>query len=193
MFSEGFPIELHEEYLRVLSVISKKTVNNVSCGILYGYNSDKEIYYLSDGSEVRFPYRMYFEDDEYAYSSLNNIEKAIYDCIYTRHCDGHIREMHLKRLLATGMQEWFMPYLLRLSSEYVVEIVELLYETIKDRDNQAIQDFCHNNPLLLKCAYIRMTSYWECYYKWQYPKFKSYVGRKLFKECFSPHTNFEKL
>ncbi len=49
------------------SQISNKTVNNVSCGILYGYNSDKEIYYLMDGSEIRFPYRIYFEDDDNAY------------------------------------------------------------------------------------------------------------------------------
>ena len=193
MFSEGFPIELNIEYIHVLSVISKKTVNNVSCGISDGYNSDNEVYYLSDGSMVRFPYRIYFEDDEYAYSILDDIEKAIYDCIYTRHCDGHIREKHLERLLSIKMQEWFMPYLLRLSSEYVVEIVELIYKEIKGRDNQRIQIFCHNNPLLLKRAYTRMTSYWECYYKNQYPEFKSYVGRKLFRECFSPHTNFEKI
>ncbi len=150
---------------------------------------------LSDfnGSKVRFPYRLYFEDDECVYSSLSDIEKAIYSCMFTRHCDGHIREKHLGRLLSAEMQEWFMPYILRLSSEYVVEIVENIYETIKGKDNQAIQEFCHNNPLLLKRAYIRMTSYWECYYKMRYPKFKSYIGRKLFKDCFSPHTNFEKL
>ncbi|MCR4651564.1 MAG: hypothetical protein K5662_07380 [Lachnospiraceae bacterium] len=193
MFSEGFPIELNEEYYHVISVVSKKTVNNVSCGVSDGYNSENEIYYLSDGSKVRFPYRLYFEDDEYAYDGLNDIEKSIYDCIFTRHCDGHIREKHLRRLLSTEMQEWFIPYLLRLSSEYVVEIVELIYETLKDSDNQMIQDFCHNNPLLLKRAYTRMVSYWECFYKSEYPIFKSYVGCKLFKECISPHTNFEKI
>lgn len=90
MFSEGFPIELNENYLHVLSVISKKTVNNVSCSISDGYNSDNEIYYLSDGSKVRFLYRLYFEDDECVYSSLSDIEKAIYSCMFTRHCDGHI-------------------------------------------------------------------------------------------------------
>ena len=193
MFTEGFPDKLQGAYLHVISIIRKETVNGTSSGIADGYNSDKEIYYLSDGSRIRFPYRVYFEDDDRVYSSLGNPEKAIYDCIFTRHCDGHVREKHLRNLLATELQEWFMPYILRLSSEYVVEIVELLYETIKDRDNTVLQTFCHNNPLLLKRSYIRMTSYWECYYKMIYPKFKLYVGRKLFKECMSPHTNFEKL
>ena len=192
MFKEGFPKKLNNAYLRAISAISTITVNNILPGIQDGYNSDKEIYYLTDGSEIRFPYRILFEDDDYAYSDLDNLEKKIYDCIFTRHCDGHIREKHLKNLLIAEMHEWFMPYILRLSSEYVVEIIEVIYETIREKDNRQIQDFCSSNPILLKRAYTRMRTYWECYYKRQYPEFKYYVGRKLFNECFSPKTDFEK-
>ncbi len=49
------------------------------------------------------------------------------------------------------------------------------------------------NIILLKRAYTRMASYWACYYKYRYPEFKYYVGRKLFEECFSPQTDFNKL
>ena len=37
------------------------------------------------------------------------------------------------------------------------------------------------NIILLKRAYTRMASYWACYYKYRYPEFKYYVGRKLFE------------
>ena len=191
VFAEGFPKELNRAYLHAVSVISTRTVNNVPCGVLDEYNSDQEIYYLTDGSKIRFPYRICFEDDDPAYHDLDGLEKSIYDCIFTRHCDGRIREKHLKNLLAAGIHEWFMPYILRLSSEYVVEIIEIIYEAIKGIDNRMIQDFCRSNPVLLKRAYTRMGSYWECYYKYQYPMFADYVGKKLFEECFFPAKNFE--
>ena len=191
VFAEGFPKELNRAYLHAVSVISTRTVNNVPCGVLDEYNSDQEIYYLTDGSKIRFPYRICFEDDDSAYHDLDGLEKSIYDCIFTRHCDGRIREKHLKNLLAAGIHEWFMPYILRLSSEYVVEIIEIIYEAIKGIDNRMIQDFCRSNPVLLKRAYTRMGSYWECYYKYQYPMFADYVGKKLFEECFFPAKNFE--
>ena len=124
MFTEGFPKELNNACLHTVPKISNKTVNNVSCGILDEYNSDKETYYLTDGSEIRFPYRIYFEDDDNAYKELNGLEKSIYDCIFTRHCHGRIREKHLRNLLTAGMNEWFMPYILRLSSEYVIEMFD---------------------------------------------------------------------
>ena len=191
MFAEGFPKELNPAYLHAVSAISTRTVNNVPCGVLDEYKSDQEIYYLTDGIKIRFPYRICFVDDDSAYHDLCDLEKRIYDCIFTRHCDGRIREKHLKRLLSAGIHEWLMPYILRLSSEYVVEIIEIIYEAIKGSENRMVQDFCCSNPVLLKRAYTRMKSYWECYYKYQYPMFEDYVGEKLFEECFFPVKNFE--
>ena len=193
MFAEGFPKELKQADLHTVSVISLRTVNNVPDGAADGYNSDREIYELKDGSRIRFPYRVYFEDEDSAYLLLDDLEKRIYDCIFTRHCDGRIREKHLKSLLAAGVQEWFMPYILRLSSEYVVEIIEILYEALKGRDNSMIQEFGLRNPILLKRAFIRMESYWKCYYKARYPIFEEYVGSKLFEECFFPARALGKL
>lgn len=54
---------------------------------------------------MRFPYGIFFEDDARACGSLGDIEKAIYDCMFSRHCDGHVREKHLRRLLSIEMQE----------------------------------------------------------------------------------------
>ena len=187
MFEEGFPERLNDSYMKVISLLPYEAK------IADGYDSENEIYYLSDGSKIRFPYRLYCADDEAVYDKLSELEKRIYDCIFVRHCEGHVREKHIEALLDSELQEWHFPYILRLSSEYVFEIVEMIYEGLKDRDNSLMQEFCHNNPQILKRAYIRMTSYWDCYYKDRFPRFDHYVGYRLFKECFSPDTDFEKL
>ena len=193
MFVDGFPYSIREEYINVISVISYRTINNVSIGVQDAYNSENESYSLFDGTDIKFPYRIYFVDDESIYEKLTSIEKMVYDCIFTRSCDGYIREKHLLNLLNTEIPEWCMPYILRLSSEYVVEIIALLYDALIHKDNDMVQAFCYNNPKQLKRSYQRMVSYWNEYYRNQYPKFRDYIGRKLFRECFAPRTNFEKI
>lgn len=52
---------------------------------------------MLDGSSVTFPYRVYYIDDENIYNKLTSREeKLIYDCIFSRSCNGYVREKHLK-------------------------------------------------------------------------------------------------
>ena len=195
IFSNGFPEkDIQSKYRKVVSLICKETYNNVSVGYADGYNSQNEFYVLSNGERISFPYRVYFRDDDLIYSQLTDEEeKLIYNCIFSRSCDGKIREKHLVHILNSDFPEWCMPYILRLSSEYVVEIVEQIYLLIKERDNTAFQTFCVKNPSLLKRAYTRMTSYWNEFYREKHRSFDKYIGTRLFKECSCPNTNFEKL
>ena len=196
LFIESFPIELKEKYKRVFSKICPFafTKERYERYIAHGYNSDNEWYLLSDSEMIRFPYRVYLKDNDSVYLKLpDNESKLIYDCIFTRNCDGYVREKYLRNILDSDFPEWCIPYILRLSSEYVVEIVETIYETLKTRDNTDIQAFCRNNPKMVNRAYTRMVSYWDCFYKDKCWRFKDYVGRKLFRECFLPGVNFEKL
>lgn len=195
MFSNGFPEkDMQNKYKKVVSLICKETYNNNSIGYADAYNSENEFYVLSNGEKICFPYRVYYCDDDLIYSQLtDDDEKLIYNCIFSRSCDGQVREKHLMRMLNSDFPEWCMPYVLRLSSEYVVEIIEQIYLLMKKKDNTAFQMFCIKNPSLLKRAYTRMTSYWNEFYREKYSKFDSYIGTKLFKECFCPNTNFEKL
>lgn len=195
MFSNGFPEkDIQNKYKKVVSLICKETYNNISRGYADGYNSENEFYVLSNGERISFPYRVYFRDDDLIYSQLtDDEEKLVYNCIFSRSCDGHIREKHLVRILNSDFPEWCMPYILRLSSEYVVEIVEQIYLLMKEKDNTAFQKFCNKNSSLLKRAHTRMTSYWSVFYREKYSSFDKYIGTRLFKECFSPNTNFEKL
>ena len=70
MFEQGFPIELQNEVHNVLRIISTKTYNDISIGYTDEYNNEQ--YILLDGSTITFPYRIYFFDDENAYSMLKS-------------------------------------------------------------------------------------------------------------------------
>ena len=195
MFQNGFPKAIiQNEYRSVLPLIESKQFGRVTTGFCHAYNSENERYLLSSGETVYFPYRIYYRDNELRYSQIADPNaKLVFDCIYTRSDDGFVREKHLKQILSANYPEWCMPYILRLASEYVCEIVAEIYESMKAQDNSAFQSFCNNNPVLLKRAYTRMVSYWNEFYRCDYYRFSNYVGTKLFRECFSPNTNFEKL
>ena len=192
LFEKGFPNSVRIEYEHALSVFSKNTYNDYPYEAVDGYNSGNEWYMLSDGTQIKFPYRLYLTDDIHNYLQLSDIEKQIYDCMFTRSCDGFIREKHIRNILVTEMQEWSFPYILRSSADYVIEIVSAIYDMLSHRDNSMIQEFCRNNPELVRVCYRRMCSYWNESYRIDHPQFELYVGRRLFAECLSPNTVFEK-
>ena len=183
MFEEGFPLYLNKELHTVLSYLSTKTYANISNG--YIDTPTNEQMELFDGSEIQFPYRIYFLDEESSYEKLvSKEEQWIYHCIFTRSCNGYVREAHLRAILEEDYPEWCMPYIFKLASEYVVEILDVIYTVMKGKDNSLFQAFCQNNPYLFKCYYNRMISYWNEYYRNQCYKYHDYVGYKLYKECF---------
>ena len=195
-FKNGFPDYLSDKVSRVITVIrknEKRLASGLEC--VDAYNSSSEEYRLSDGSKVTFPYRMYFEDDDDLYSGISDREeKLIFDCIFTRNCNGFVREKHLKNILdCDTIPEWCMPYILRLSSEYVVEIIDTIYHGLKEKDNAAFISFCRNNLPIFKRSYTRMVSYWNCFYRRDWLLFRDYVGRKLYHEILLPKTNIEKI
>lgn len=192
MFEQGFPIELQKEVHNVLRIISTKTYNDISIGYTDEYNNEQ--YILLDGSIITFPYRIYFVDDENAYSMLNSKkEKRIYDCIFSRSCDGFVRQKHLNNLLVDDLPEWCMPYVLKLSSEYVIEILDDIYGFMSNRDNSLFQVFCELNPYMFRYAYSRMTSYWNEFYRNDCYKFHDYIGYKLFNQCFGYSKRYDNL
>lgn len=190
MLEWGFPQELQNKVHNVLEKMCLKTYNNISHGI----TDEHETYLLLDGSTVTIPARIYFIDDEKVYDELEDREeKLIYGCIFSRSCDGYVRQRHLKNLLADDVPQWYMPYILKLSSEYVVEILDDIYENMKARDNTLFQAFCENNPYLFRRSYTRMVSYWNEYYRQECYRFHNYVGYRLYKECFGYSRKYGRL
>jgi len=180
MFQNGFPNDLKNDLLKVTQLIPQITYSNINIGV-----SEENIQYLADGYSIEFPYRMYFiniSDD--VLTELSIQQKMILHCIYTRSCNGYIRQQHLKSLLLMDFADWTIPYIVKLCDEYIVEVLEMTYDILKDRDNEQFKRFCSDNVQSFSKSYDRMISYWNEYYRDKYSYFKKYVGRKLFRECF---------
>lgn len=180
MFEYGFPNNLNDDVLKVIKFIPNKTYSNIKIGI-----SDDRIHYLQDGHLIEFPYRIYFiEVTNEVLCKLNLQQKMILHCIYTRSCNGYIRQKHLQSLLQMDYENWVIPYIVKLCDEYVVEILEMTYEILKNQDTERIKLFCNENLQSFAKSYDRMVSYWNEFYRYEYNHFNKYIGRELFRECF---------
>lgn len=178
VFFDAFPVELHTSVQEVIKVIPPQTYGHVILGV-----TEDSTAYLLRGNVIKVPYRMYFADvDKTATAGLTDVQKAILHCIYTRSCDGYIREEHLDALLRHDFDYWAIPFIVKLCDEYVIEILEAIYTRLKDRDNGDIKGFCSENRAAVEKGYARMVSYWNEYYRERV--FDKYVGKRLFTECF---------
>lgn len=179
MFFEAFPKELYNDLQVVLKIIPKDTYNNVSIGC-----SEEFIRYNLNNIKIHIPYRMYFVDvSPERVNSLSKTQKEIFYCIYTRSCNGYVREKYLNELLHLNFSSWSIPFIVKLCDEYIIEILELLYDKLKERNNTDIQSFCLDNKSTIHKSYNRMISYWNAFYRENEKSFHRYVGRKLFREC----------
>lgn len=186
---DAFPMELKCDVSVVLSLISKKTYNNVEIGETEAGCK----YTLLNGQEVTFPYRIYYLDEYDLLSSFMTFEqKMIYHCIFSRSYNGFVREKHIKAILKEDYPEWTIPYILKISDEYVVEILENVYNELKNKDTESIKAFCRLNLQSFLYSHARMISYWNEFYRNKCYHYKNYIGKKLFSECFGYTRNMEK-
>lgn len=189
MFFNSFPKKFNKDLQKVLKVIPQKTDRNISIGI-----SEEKVEYRLENDVISIPYRMYFCDvDPAQIKHLTDTQKTILYCIYTRNNNGFIREKYLKELLKLDFDYWVIPFIFKLCDEYVMEILEDVYENLKGRDNSDFKRFCLENIKTVQKSYCRMLSYWNEFYRIRVYKFRTYVGRKLFRECFGYDRTFERL
>ena len=188
MFYNAFPSDLRENLNKVIEVMPNDTFNNVPFAA-----SDDMIAYTLENHVVAIPYRMYLVDiADTEYDTLSRIQKQILCCIYTRSCNGHIREKYLRKLLDMQFEQWGIPFIIKLCDEYVLEILEIIYSKLKEQNNTDIQSFCLKNKALINKSYSRMISYWNEYYREQEVDFRKYIGKRLFRECMGYDRTFER-
>jgi hypothetical protein len=188
MFSYGFPNELQDDVSKVVSLMPHTTCSNVSIGA-----SEQHIDYYLEGNIITFPYRIYFidvADDDY--SKLDITQTMILHCIYSRSCDGFVRQKHIQSLILMDYKDWTIPYIVKVCDEYVFEILESIYSVLKEHDTQSFKNFCKDNVDSFRISYARMISYWNEFYRYRYREFHKYVGRQLFRECFGYSRSYEK-
>jgi hypothetical protein len=180
----AFPTFLHDDVDIVISTIEKTLFLDKEALTYNSFQADnKSTFIVSDNEKVQVPYRLLI-DEVPEIKSLSLVQKMILNCIYSRSTNGYVREKHIQAILQEDLPNWAMPFILKISDEYVVEILELTYSSLKEKDNSKIQEFCQINKSYLKYAYARMISYWNCYYRKEYKNLNKYIGKKLFDECF---------
>lgn len=180
MFADAFPFSKQEDISKVMAIIPLRTYNNIKIG-----KWEKGQNYTLNGVLLRIPSRIYYTESSNAQiNQLNEHQRMILHCIYSRSCDGFVREKHIKSLLSLPDTDWTIPFIVKICDEYVIEILETVFEQLHNKNTDQIKAFCVENKSEFCKSYARMTSYWNEYYRGRYHRFKDYVGYKLFKECF---------
>jgi len=142
-----------------------------------------------DGKELLIPYRIY--DHVSPDLDLNSLplEKKVKEyCKYTRHSDGHIREKYIEKLINLEPKV-AIPYAIQLASEYVLEIIEVIFKQFNKLDRTAVNKYVEENQTYITKSKDRMISYWDCYYMYKCPRLNEYVVFKLFEQLKVPSPN----
>lgn len=177
----AFPKECNEDVRAVCQVLFLK--KGCSCANIYYLNESVDWRLLS-GESIRMPYRLCLEDSDLDDPSLTRQQQVILDCILTRSCNGYQRQRSLERLLAGELPEFALPYVVKLCDEYVVEILQVVYKRLSPADRLRCRALCARNIDYIKRAHSHMISYWAEFYRGDCYRYKDYIGRKLYAECF---------
>ncbi len=127
---------------------------------------------------IVIPYRVYIPESPPFDASLSTVETLIAACIYSRHHDGFVRQRQLRSLLIAH-DDWVVPFVLQLAGEYVVEILQMLDSHTQSLSGDQYRQFTSSNPLFIERTKARIVSYWNCYYRSEYPNFKDYPGYRI--------------
>ena len=132
------------------------------------------------GKNFEFPYRVYFNEPKNTLEkNLSEEHKIILDCIFLRHHNGYIRQRRLERLI-DKKQSYIIPFTFQLLGECVKEILMVVDEHINEATINDYLLFMKENPKYAEQTKNRMISYWDLYYRAEYPKRKRYIGQRIF-------------
>ncbi|OQQ20624.1 hypothetical protein B0675_24690 [Streptomyces sp. M41(2017)] len=170
----AFPSELASDAEAVLAVMPASRLQpHASFSVVV---ADQHVY---------IPGRLYHDEPPTdAVASLSSRQRQLLHCLYSRHCDGVVRQRHLEKIVAST-DPWVVPFVVQLVGEYVVEILVVICDELRDlatpgtRGHLAYGQFIVNNPAFFARTQRRVVSYWSCYYRGTYAIFRGYPGCTL--------------
>ncbi len=138
-----------------------------------------------EGESLTIPSRIYNgAPPAESVRALTATQQTILHCLYTRHHDGRVRQDHLEQITRCD-KPWVVPFVVQLSGEYVVEILESISRGLPgltvphSAQRRLYGDFITQNPAFFARTQRRAVSYWSCYYRRKYPWFDEYPGSPL--------------
>jgi hypothetical protein len=177
---DAFPIDIREEVINVI----KQLPSGKDRSFALSSDNIEQVHVLN--STIIIPCRIYFKKpDLYCFSPqlaeipiINESDKtkySIFYCIYSRDDNGYIRQSCLEKIIRLS-DPWVPPFVLKLLSEYVIEIIEVVAANVDTLQPKLYSDFISNNLLFVTKMKERIISYWACFFMWKYPKFTDYPG-----------------
>lgn len=131
-----------------------------------------------DRDIVTLPTRIYVDSNQLnKINNLSEIQKEMAYCFFSRHHDGFVREKCLKEFV-TSNNLFAAPYIVQLLGEYVIEIIDIIYKNWDLINKNNILSFISENPLYFEKTQQRVYSYWDCFYRHAYPRYKRSQGNK---------------
>lgn len=181
MFKNAFPKQLKDDVEFVIKQISLDSCCESGEFITF----QNVLWKLKNGESICFPYRIYFIEKLVNPNEIfTPTQEIIYHCIFSRSCDGYVREKHIAAILKVETPDWVIPYIIKICDEYVLEILELVYNKLSEIDTSVYKEICRLNSGQFLLGYNRMISYWNEYYRKKCCNICDYVGKKLYEECF---------
>ncbi len=134
-----------------------------------------------NGETLKIPYRIYYEvPNPDTLNILPAVQSEILTCLYTRHHNGFVREKCAAQMIASE-RSWIPPYTVRLLGEYVIEILRVIESNLDKLNTDVYRQFLASNREFYETTKRRVMSYWDCYYRKQYPDRSKYVGFNIIR------------
>ncbi|MEU4532506.1 hypothetical protein AB0F49_30165 [Micromonospora ureilytica] len=145
---------------------------------------------LVDGEPVVIPYRIHNDEPSVAAEAeLSTTQRAVLDCLYTRHHDGRLRQRRLERVVGV-IQPWVAPFVVQLVGEYVDEILLAIRRVLAPElavphspTDAVYARLAAENPAFVALTGQRVASYWDCYHRRRYPRLIDYPGHAWWQRC----------
>lgn len=138
-----------------------------------------------EGQQIVIPERLYNDEPPTnAVASLSPRQRQLLHCLYSRHCDGVVRQRHLEKVVGST-DPWVVPFVVQLVGEYVLEILVVICDELRDLatpgtvGHLAYGQFIVDNPAFFARTQRRVVSYWSCYSRGSYASFRGYPGCTL--------------
>ncbi|WP_075025745.1 hypothetical protein [Streptomyces mirabilis] len=137
------------------------------------------------GQQLSIPGRLYNDEPPpELVASLSSRQRQVLHCLYSRHCDGRVRQLHLAQIVSSA-DPWVVPFVVQLVGEYVLEILVDICDELRDLGaagdglRLAYGEFIVANPAFFARTQRRVVSYWSCYYRTAFQSFRGYPGCTL--------------
>jgi hypothetical protein len=134
---------------------------------------------------VTIPERIYNPEPK-SLRTLNDMQHLMLHCLYSRHHDGFVRQRHLRGILGSR-EDWVAPFVVRLIGEYVLPIVQDIQAALAADpvERARLRRFANENPAFVDLTRQRAVSYWNAYYRYDYPRAADYPGITALEEVRS--------